>query len=521
MKNSTFRFGTINVGTYNNKEDEILDMMKERKLDILGMAETRHGGKSVGQDLGDGYVLIYRGVDVGIRKHGVAMIVGPRLAPFIQKVQLVSERLMTCTIRIKNKNYNVHQIYAPQQGHTQEEKDNFMELLDLHLEGQAGNTNLLLGDFNARVGSERRGIENVIGPFGEETRNVEGENLIDFCMRNNLKIMNGFFKHQDSHRFTRYRWNQITDQFDQKSIIDYVVTSDKRLVQNVKVFPGVSLDSDHRLVLGKINIPSVRTQKAEKRKIIKTEILKDPDVKARFQNKFTEKLQELQQRDWIGLKEKALEVGEQELGYRYVGGTKKRRTVWWNEEVKGAVKMKNKKHRRWMKERNQQTREEYVHSRNEAEEVKRNSRINSWIELGGELMEDLKKNKKKIFAVAKSYRKDKSKQYNIKDDQGNVIGTASELNEKWTQYFRSLLNVTLEGNTEEEYIFQFDRDNREDVITYQEFEDALKEMKNGKSPGYDNIPIELFKEGGDLAKQILFDLILSFWLESRVTEDWG
>ena len=59
------------------------------------------------------------------------------------------------------------------------------------------------------------------------------------------------------------------------------------------------------------------------------------------------------------------------------------------------------------------------------------------------------------------------------------------------------------------------------MITYQEFENALKEMKNGKSPGYDDIPIELFKEGGDLAKQILFDLILSFWLESRVTEDWG
>ena len=114
MKNSTFRFGTINVGTYNNKEDEILDMMKERKLDILGMAETRHRGKSVGQDLGDGYVLIYRGVDVGIRKHGVAMIVGPRLAPYIQKVQLVSEGLMTCIIRIKNIDYIVHEIYTPQ-----------------------------------------------------------------------------------------------------------------------------------------------------------------------------------------------------------------------------------------------------------------------------------------------------------------------------------------------------------------------------------------------------------------------
>ncbi|XP_068245464.1 uncharacterized protein [Palaemon carinicauda] len=135
-------------------EDEILDMVKERNLDLLGVAETRHRDESTGQDLGDEYVLIYHGVDAGIRKHGVAMI-----------------------------------IYAPQQGHTQEEKDAFMELLELHLEGQPEGINLLLRDFNARVGYERRGIESVIAPFGEETRNVEGENLIDFCIRNQLKIM--------------------------------------------------------------------------------------------------------------------------------------------------------------------------------------------------------------------------------------------------------------------------------------------------------------------------------------------
>ena len=131
----------------------------------------------------------------------------------------------------------------------------------------------MLGDFNARVGSERRGIENIIGPFGQETRDVEG----DFCLRNNLRIMNGFFKHQGSHRFTRYRWNQTKGQFVQKSIIDYVVTSDKRRGQIVKALPEVSLDSDHRLVLGKINITSIGHRK-EKRKFIKTETLKDPDM---------------------------------------------------------------------------------------------------------------------------------------------------------------------------------------------------------------------------------------------------
>ena len=34
-------------------------------------------------------------------------------------------------------------------------------------------TGLLIGDFIARVGKERKGIENIIGTFGEETKNSE------------------------------------------------------------------------------------------------------------------------------------------------------------------------------------------------------------------------------------------------------------------------------------------------------------------------------------------------------------
>ncbi len=37
---------------------------------------------------------MYSGVEQGRRKHGVAIIVGPTLAPHIQKVTLVNERLM-------------------------------------------------------------------------------------------------------------------------------------------------------------------------------------------------------------------------------------------------------------------------------------------------------------------------------------------------------------------------------------------------------------------------------------------
>ena len=112
---------------------------------------------------------------------------------------------MYCTLNIKNKKHIIYHVYAPQQGHSEDVKREFMELLEDNYDPRQNHTTILIGDFNARVGKEREGIEGVIGPFGEETRNTEGENLIDMCVRNDLKIMNGYFKHKDNHQYTRYR----------------------------------------------------------------------------------------------------------------------------------------------------------------------------------------------------------------------------------------------------------------------------------------------------------------------------
>ncbi len=68
------RCATLNVATYTGKEEEIVYMMQRRRIDFLGMAETRHFGRSEGKDLGRGFVLTYSGVKQGRRKHRVAII---------------------------------------------------------------------------------------------------------------------------------------------------------------------------------------------------------------------------------------------------------------------------------------------------------------------------------------------------------------------------------------------------------------------------------------------------------------
>jgi hypothetical protein len=100
---------------------------------------------------------------------------------------------------LKNKKYYFCQVYAPQQGRTLEEKIEFYDALDEHL-NHIGSMDeetslIIMGNLNARVGNNRNGFADIIRPFGEAVKNSEGEDLIDFCVRNRLKIMNGYFKH--------------------------------------------------------------------------------------------------------------------------------------------------------------------------------------------------------------------------------------------------------------------------------------------------------------------------------------
>ena len=88
-----------------------------------------------------------------------------------------------------------------------------------------------------------------MGPFGEEVMNDNGDKLIDVCEQNSLKILNGYFKHKRIHQYT---WHQ--DTLELKSIIDYTIARQNSGLkfQDVRVFRGMTVGSDHYLVNAKI-----------------------------------------------------------------------------------------------------------------------------------------------------------------------------------------------------------------------------------------------------------------------------
>src|SRR5678816_3302880 len=97
------------------------------------------------------------------------------------------------------------------------------------------------------------------------------------------------------------------------------------------------------------------------------------------------------------------EVAEKSLGKRWVGGTRKRHTAWWNEKKKKAIKEKTGKMRKWLKRRTAAAREEYVQAMNEAERIKRRAKKMEAERMAGEITRDVGEGKKKIFKMAKAY----------------------------------------------------------------------------------------------------------------------
>ena len=238
-------------------------------------------------------------------------------------------------------------------------------------------------------------------------RNMDGEHLIDFAVRNDMAIMNTFFEHDENKKWTWYRWSADEQRYTEKSMIDMIMINDKRMFEDVKSIPTVSLDSDHRMVLGKITWK----RRIKPRKKIKEryclERLREEGVMETFDEGITRRYEELAdqtsaEESWKTFKAGMDSTAKEVLGKKRVMGGKRKKTAWWNEEVKNAVKIKNRKYRKWMKTRTEGNRMEYINARNHAEEVKRTSKDLTWRKIGVELREDLRGAKKLIYGMAKN-----------------------------------------------------------------------------------------------------------------------
>ncbi|KAK3709747.1 hypothetical protein RRG08_028783 [Elysia crispata] len=103
-----------------------------------------------------------------------------------------------------------------------------------------------MGDANAKVGSDNISYEEVMGKQGLGVMNDNGERFADFCCLNDLVIGGAIFPHKDIHKAT---W--VSPDGGTENQIDHICISRKfrRSLQDVRVFRGADIGSDHHLVI--------------------------------------------------------------------------------------------------------------------------------------------------------------------------------------------------------------------------------------------------------------------------------
>ena len=172
-------------------------------------------------------------------------------------------RVMGIDLKINGFNIRVVNAYAPTEANgTESQKQNFYSLLKKATEKTQKHQKLIVvGDFNATTNiTKLRCFYDGKKIITDSDSNDNGNRLKSFCQSHQLSMSNTFFKHRMLHKYTWYSNDGRT-----RKIIDYILVEKyvQRYMTNCRVFRGVNIDSDHRLLKATMCTPA--TGKARRR----------------------------------------------------------------------------------------------------------------------------------------------------------------------------------------------------------------------------------------------------------------
>jgi len=224
--------------------------LRRLNIDIAALQETRLTDEGQLTEVGGGYTFYWKGKEADDhRLYGVSLAVKNELVKHMDHLPVgISGRLMTLQINIgNNRKATVVSAYAPMLLAEQADKELFYSALD-HAVSQIPIADMvvLLGDFNARVGTDSETWKGVIGKDSIGNVNANGLMLLSKCAELGLVITNTMFRQKNRHKNS---WRHPRS--GHWHLIDYIITRHRDLA-DVKITKAMdSSDScwtDHRLV---------------------------------------------------------------------------------------------------------------------------------------------------------------------------------------------------------------------------------------------------------------------------------
>ena len=525
---SNTQIGTWNVRTLysTGKLAQVINEMKRYQLDILGVSEMRwtESGKT---DL-DGMTVYYSG---GTKhERGVGIILNKAMSGAVIAWEPVNDRIITVRLQTRLMKVTLVQVYAPTNASDDEEKDSFYELLQDVLDATPEHDmKMVMGDFNAQVGSDTTGWEEAMGREAIGERNENGERLLSYCSSNKLKIGGSLFQHKNIHKGTWRSPNGLT-----VNQIDHICYQRRwaSSVKDVRTYRGADVGSDHYLVVATLKIKLKSSVNKKKHKILDIEKLKKETIQERFclelRNRFSvlehqETTEQNVEEDWKEIKDAIINTAQEVIGYRR--GSKKER--WITDGTWTAID-----ERRILKAKKEQAFktnlkiEECIEAyRTKDREVKSRCRADKEMWFDDKVTEAEtaagRGDSKTLYRIVKELSGKTAQKLPINGADGKPLKSFAEQAERWKEHFQTILNCDEPDNIHDFSNVQVDELKIEEgEITTDEVLRVIKELKNGKSSGVDGIQAELLKNGGEEMINRITRLCNQVWKMGIVPRDW-
>ena len=500
-------------------------------VDIAALSETRLAEEGQLREPGAGYTFFWSGrAKEDRREAGVGFAVKNALVNKLTSLPTgVNDRLMTLKLPLHGKkSATIISAYAPTMTNPDDIKEKFYQ--DLHSLTTAvpkADKLIILGDFNARVGTDHQTWDGVIGKNGIGRCNSNGLLLLQYCAEHGLLITNTTFRLP-----ARNKTSWMHPRSGHWHLIDFVIVRkrDRQDVRVTKSMCGADCWTDHRLIISKMKIrifPKRRPQGKPapkrlnilqlKKHSVCEELADSLDVNSKH-IEITENIEET----WSRFRDTVYAAANETLGLN-----KRKHQDWFdenNEEITKLLEEKNRLFRAYLSNKSTSSKAALDNIRSTVQRKLREMQ-NTWLsQKADEIQSYADRNDTKRFydAVKALYGPQPvSSSPLLSADGTTVLTEKSQILERWAEHFENVLNRPSHINEDAiRRLPQVDINHALDTPpTLSEVEKAIGQLSSGKAPGADSIPAEVYKHGGPLTREKLTELFQTMWIQGAVPQD--
>ena len=494
-------------------------------IDIAALQETRLAdyGSLTERD----YTFFWQGKkEEETREYGVGFAVKNTLMESTEVDSSGTERFLSLRLNTSEGPVNLLSVYAPTLMAPSEIKDNFYNQLDDVIKKfPAQEALIILGDFNARVGSDHEAWPTCVGHFGIGNMNDNGQRLLETCSYHDLCITNTFFGTKPHHRVSwmhprSKHWHQLDLIITRRSFLkNFLVT---------RSYHSADCNTDHSLVCSKVKIlpKKIHRSRSEAKPRVDAKMTANADMVDSFNALLSTSLNKnMDNLDANGQWEH-IKVTTHTAALSTFGKKKTVSNDWYPvyaEILDPLIKTKRTALHAYKSSPSASTQKDLANARRDVQKMVRKCTNEYWIDLCIKIQaaSDNGNIKAMYDGIKKATGPTVRKTAPLKSSSGDPITDKTKQMERWVEHYSELYSrENIVQQSALDAIEQLpEMSHLDEVPTIEEVSQAIDKLPSGKAPGKDCIPAEAIKCGKASLLEPLHKLLCQCWKEGSVPQD--